>query len=135
MPLPCEFAVKSIVPAFRSLVARELLENYNFKQEKIATLLDVTQPAISQYTRNIRGKTLDFDGVEKIVLIAKDLATSLANESISSKQVNRKYCEACRIAREKRIICELHKRLDPLFNVEDCDTCLDDTCSLSTNDL
>jgi predicted transcriptional regulator len=133
MPLPCEFAVKSIVPAFRSLVARELVETFNFKQEKIAELLEVTQPAISQYTRNIRGKTLDFDGIEQIRLIAKSLATSLATKSISSKQINRKYCEACRTAREKRIICELHKRLDPLFNVDDCDTCLTDACSFSSN--
>lgn len=101
MPLPCEFAVKSIVPAFRSLVARELMKSYNMKQEDVAEFLEVTQPAISQYTRNLRGKTLDLDGVEQIRLIAKDLAAALVNNSLSPKQINQKYCEACKTAREK----------------------------------
>jgi len=135
MPLPCEFAVKSIVPAFRSLVARELMESYNLKQEEVAELLKVTQPAISQYTRSHRGKTMDLDGVEQIRVIAKDLATALANKSISSKQINQKYCEACRMAREKKMLCELHKRLDPLFNVEDCDACLSTDCPSSSSIL
>ena len=128
MPLPCEFAVKSIVPAFRALVARELIESYNLKQEDIANLLGVTQPAISQYARNIRGKILDLDGVERIRIIAKDLAFDLVNNSLSLKHINQKYCEACRTAREKRMICNLHKRLDPSFNIEECDACLLDGC-------
>ncbi len=128
MPLPCEFAVKSIVPAFRSLVARELVESYSLKQEEIAELLEVTQPAISQYQRNLRGKTLDLGGIERIRFIAKDLAAALVNNSISSKQINQKYCEACRTARKNRIICEFHKRLDPSFNIEACDACLSDDC-------
>lgn len=135
MPLPCEFAVKSIVPAFRSLVARELMESYNMKQEDVAEFLEVTQPAISQYTRNLRGKTLDLDGVEQIRLIAKDLAAALVNNSLSPKQINQKYCEACKTAREKRIICELHKRLDPSVNIETCELCLLDDCSVSSNML
>jgi len=130
MPLPCEFAVKSIVPAFRSLVARELVESYNLKQDEIAILLEVTQPAISQYKRNLRGNSLNLDRIEPIRLIAKDLAESLAKNTVSSKQINKKYCEACKTAREQRIICELHKRLDPTFNVDACSVCLVEACSV-----
>ena len=135
MPLPCEFAVKSIVPAFRSLVAKELAESYNLKQEEIAELLEVTQPAISQYTRNLRGKTVDLAGVEPIRLIAKDLATALVSNSISIRQVNHKYCEACKMAREKKMMCDLHRRLDPSFNIEKCDACFLDDCYASSNML
>jgi predicted transcriptional regulator len=70
MPLPCEFAVKAIIPAFRALIAKELIEYYQLKQENVAGLLGVTQPAISQYTRNVRGKTLDLDKNESIRLLA-----------------------------------------------------------------
>ncbi|UCH01893.1 MAG: hypothetical protein JSV20_08710 [Candidatus Bathyarchaeota archaeon] len=128
MPLPCEFAVKSIIPAFRALIAKELIEYYRLKQENVAGLLGVTQPAVSQYTRNIRGKTLDLDKIESIRLLAKGLAANLVNNSLSLKEINQNYCAACTTARKKRIICELHKQLDPSFNTEDCDACQTLSC-------
>lgn len=123
MPLPCEFAVKAIIPAFRALIAKELIEYYQLKQENVADLLGVTQPAISQYTRNVRGKTLDLDKIESIRVLAKGLAANLVNNSLSLKEINQKYCAACITARKKRIICELHKQRDPYFNTEECDAC------------
>ena len=133
MPLPCELAVKSIVPAFRALVAKELVESYELKQENIASLLGVTQSAVSQYTRSLRGKALDLDRVESVRMVAKDLAAALVRDSLSLKQMNQKYCEACRIARETRIICVLHKRLGPSFNTDECDACSPDCCFDSSN--
>ena len=133
MPLPCELAVKSIIPAFRALVAKELVESYELKQERIAGLLGVTQSAISQYTRSVRGKALNLDDIEDICVVAKDLAAALTMSSLSLRQINQRYCEACRIARETRMMCELHKRLDPAFNTEECNACTPDCCFSSPN--
>lgn len=124
MPLPCEFAVKSVVPAMRALVTRELSHVYNMKQEKIATLLEVTQSAVSQYLSSLRGRAIEVEGIKEVQYIVKTLANGLANRSLSRRQTTQKYCEACQIIRKQRVLCELHKKLDPTFNVEGCDACI-----------
>jgi len=56
MLLPCEVAVKSLVPTIRSAAARELTQSYGFKQKDVANLLGVTQTAVNKYTRHVRGR-------------------------------------------------------------------------------
>ena len=124
MPLPCELAVRSVVPAIRALVARELSQVHQMKQEEIASLLDVTQSAISQYMRSERGKAIDLREVGEVQGIAKELAYGLTNGTFSRRQITQKYCEACRIIREKRLLCDLHRKLDPYFSIAGCDACI-----------
>jgi predicted transcriptional regulator len=51
----CEKIAK-LLPVVRANIAKELIKNYNLSQEKVAEILGVTQSAISQYMKNIRGK-------------------------------------------------------------------------------
>lgn len=124
MTLPCEFVVRSVVPAMRALVAQELRETYQLKQEEIASLLGITQSAVSQYVRRVRGRAVEIEGIGEVQGLVKTLAQGLAEASLSTRQIMQGYCEACQIIRQKRVLCSLHKRLDPTFNVEDCDLCL-----------
>ena len=57
MKTVCEIVVGDILPTLRAAVAKELIRNYNLNQSEAAKLLDVSQPAISQYLRQLRGKT------------------------------------------------------------------------------
>jgi len=124
MIVPCEIAAKAIVPTIRAMIAKELSQSYKMKQDDIAERLGITQSAVSQYLGNIRGKALDLGGVTEIEVVIKDLAYILAAGTPDARAVGRKYCETCRIIREKRLLCQLHKRLDPLFNTKDCDLCI-----------
>ena len=124
MTLPCELAVRSAVPAIRALVARKLSITYQMKQEDIAFLLGITQSAVSQYMRNARGKAIDIGGIEEVQELVQSLADGLASDSLSQRQITRRYCEVCQIIRQKRLLCSLHKRLDPDYKIEDCDSCL-----------
>lgn len=129
MIIPCEMATKAVVPTIRAMVAKELSESYRMKQGDIAGLLGLTQSAVSQYLGNVRGRTLDLEGVSEVEAVVKDLARALTINS-SSRAVCDRYCEACRIIRKKRIMCQLHSRLDPSFNTTDCDVCIPTTlCS------
>ncbi|MFH0897905.1 MAG: hypothetical protein V1850_07680 [Candidatus Bathyarchaeota archaeon] len=120
-------ATKAVVPTIRAMVAKELRGSYKMKQEEIANLLGLTQSAVSQYLGNIRGRTLDIEGIKEVETIVKNLASILRTNS-TPKDICQLYCEACRIIRAKRIMCQLHSRLDPLFNTVDCDICISDTC-------
>ncbi len=51
----CEVFARYALPAIRALLAIELSER-GFTQEMIAEKLDLTQAAVSQYLRNVRGR-------------------------------------------------------------------------------
>lgn len=57
MRLPCEDIVNDVLPAVRSLVAKRLHSN-GYSQTEIAEMLDLTQPAVSQYLDASRGKNI-----------------------------------------------------------------------------
>ena len=124
MPFPCEFAVRSVVPALRALVARELSTSYQLKQDDIASLLGITQSAVSQYLRHVRGRAVDIEAINEIHEITQTLAMGLASNNISQRAITQHYCRACQIIREKRLLCQVHHRLDPSFNVDACDACM-----------
>ncbi len=124
MPFPCEFAVRSVVPALRALVARELSTSYNLKQDDIASLLGITQSAVSQYLRNVRGRAVNIEELNEINEITQTLAMGLANNNLSQRHITQQYCRACQIIREKRLLCQVHQRLDPAFNTDSCNACI-----------
>lgn len=50
--------VNKILPALRAVVAQRL-DNMGYSQTEIAELMDVTQPAVSQYLSRRRGASID----------------------------------------------------------------------------
>jgi predicted transcriptional regulator len=123
-PLPCELIVKAAIPAIRAMVAKELAHTYMMKQEEVAVALGLTQSAVSQYLCSRRGKALKLDGVEAVKRIVKDMAAVIYEGKYTPAYLNTKYCEACRQIREARLLCALHKKVDPSFNTEGCDSCI-----------
>lgn len=59
MRLPCERVVNEVLPAVRSLLAKDL-QDKGYSQTEIADLLNLTQPAVSQYLSASRGKNIQY---------------------------------------------------------------------------
>jgi len=123
MLLPCEVAVRSLVPALRSAIARELTQSYGLKQNDVANLLGVTQTAVSKYTRHVRGTVLKIEEVEEIQPTIKEIVFSLANGHMSKYELVAKFCVACEIIRRKGLMCELCKLSDPSIDILQCLVC------------
>jgi predicted transcriptional regulator len=123
-PSPCEMAVRVVLPSLRALVARELTSTHSLKQEDIASALGVTQSAISQYVRSLRGHTLSLGDVDAIRVIVQGIAQGIVKGDMSAAYINREYCRACRIVRESRLLCGFHKRIEPDFEADGCSACL-----------
>ena len=123
MLLPCEVAVKSLVPSLRSTIAKKLAETYGFKQEKVGELLGVTQTAVSKYVRHVRGTALQIKDVEEVQPMINELVTALAKEPMSRYELMGRFCEICRIIRRERLMCELCKRADPSIDIQQCSVC------------
>ncbi len=124
MLMPCEVAVKSLVPSIRSAIAKELTQTYGLKQTKVANLLGVTQTAVSKYTRHIRGTVIEIEEIEEVRPIFKETIVLLANGNISRYELAGRFCEICEIVRRKRLLCELCKRSDPSIDIQKCFVCM-----------
>ena len=123
MFIPCEVAVKSVVPAIRAVIARELIQSYKMKQNDVANLLGISQAAVSKYTRHVRGRVPKIEDVEEIRPIITKIVDSLANGRTSRYEPVPRFCAVCIMIRRKRLMCELCKRSDPYIDVEKCSIC------------
>jgi predicted transcriptional regulator len=123
MSVPCEVAVKCVLPVVRAMVAKELMAKYRLKQTQVAEILRVSQPAISLYCRKIRGRAIDLENDEDIGKQVRSVAEALAKKRLTRRDLIPKYCEICKTVRAKGLLCELHKAFDPTINIETCKLC------------
>ena len=103
MKPPCEMVVWYVIPAIRSELAKDLLK-LGMKQKTISELMDITQPAVSQYLTDKRGSGIEFnDDVKQLIQdFADDLndGTAIKTEDILC-QIHREHghvpadCKAC----------------------------------------
>lgn len=123
MFLPCEIAVKTLVPAIRSAIAKELIQTCRLKQKDVATILGVTQTAVSKYFRNRRGIALNVEEIEEVHLMIKEIVGQLANGDMSKYELVSKLCVACEVLRQKGFMCDFCKRSDSSVNYKECLVC------------
>ena len=123
MVLPCEVAVKSVIPAIRSAIARELTESHGLKQKEVAELLGITQTAVSKYTRFYRGTVIEVQRIEEANLVLKEAVSSLANGQMDKYELSETLCTICSIVREKGVMCELCSLSDPSIDNTKCIVC------------
>lgn len=121
---PCESVVKLVLPAFRSLIAKELIDKHNFSQVAAAKQLGTTQAAISYYLDSKRGekKMKQLEGIPSVRSMADQIANGIANRSLSSFDAMLKFCELCKVLRTKDLVCDMHK--DFITVPGACDACL-----------
>ena len=106
MKPPCEIVVWYVIPSIRSKLAKELL-NLGMKQKDISQLLDITQPAVSQYISDKRGHEIDFDPqVEQYI---KDMAREMKNGELQPIDLIPKFCHICKTIKTQEVLCQLHR--------------------------
>jgi predicted transcriptional regulator len=121
--LPCEVAVKSVIPAIRSAIARELIQSHNLKQKDVAEVLGVTQTAVSKYTRFYRGTVIEVERIEEANLVLQETVVLLAKGNMDKYELAEKLCTICAIIREKGVMCELCSLSDPDIDYKRCIVC------------
>jgi predicted transcriptional regulator len=102
--------VRYALPAFRSLVAKELIKNYGFSQVAVAEKLGTTQAAISHYIHLKRGKRIrQLESIPFVQSTVKEVARSVATEEFSAIDVTQTFCKLCTALKRNGIIHNLHK--------------------------
>ena len=128
MSVPCEIVAKTVLPAMRAMVTKELIKAHDLKQVEVAQLLGITQGAVSQYMRGERGVALNLESLDVKTLIS-NIALRLTSGRSSQQEIVSRFCEACRLIRGKGLMCNLHKTFESSFDTKDCRVCLNSSGS------
>jgi len=119
----CETVSKYVLPTMRALIAKRLMEKYKLTQESAALKLGLTQSAVSQYIRNLRGSNIK--SIEKDESIMKEIdifVDKMAAGDINSVTAFDDFCNICRLIRKRKLLCEIHIKAFPVL--KDCKACL-----------
>jgi len=109
----CEIIVSDILPAIRAAIAKELFVTHELTQREISKRLGITQPAVSQYLKEIRGH-VNIIKNKKTMKEIKKLSEEIANGKLNWGQIHKRFCSICLGLREARIICKLHEKTFPI---------------------
>ncbi len=97
MKLYCEVVAKDILPSIRALLAKSLVEKHKLTQQEAAKKLGLTQGAISQYNRYLRGNRAK--QIEKRESICKEI-DGLAGKLVagtSHEEAIKSFYDICRL--------------------------------------
>ncbi len=124
MLAPCEVAVKSVIPAIRAYIAKQLIQTYKMKQTDVAELLGITQTAVSKYVGNVRGQALRIDQEDEIQSMMNKIASRIADRQTSGPQLTLEFSAVYRAVRRNGQMCELCQRSDPEIRGVSCNVCM-----------
>jgi predicted transcriptional regulator len=124
--LPSEIEAKSLIPAIRSILAQKLTKEYLLKEDDVAKVLGVTQAAVSNYVRGIRGDTqlvAKLESVDEIMRMVEDIARDLAANKTYSPSTMAKFVQLCNYMRYTLIICDVHHSMESNIDEKICEQC------------
>lgn len=119
MKPPCEIVVWYVIPAIRSELAKDLL-SLGMKQKDVSELMDITQPAVSQYITDKRGSGIKL--TESVKEMIKDFATQLYNGDAKKADIINRTCSICKKIETEDVLKQLNIAREDLN--EDCKACL-----------
>ena len=104
--LPCEVGVKTVLPAVKAIMAREIVANHGLNEQQTAELLGLSQSAVSRYVNKERGNMLfTVENSSEILTLIDQMVTILIKEPNNKSEVLRLFCQTCKVIREKGLMC------------------------------
>jgi predicted transcriptional regulator len=120
---PCETIVSAVLPAIRSLIARNLIENHSMKQTEVAEVLGTTQSAVSQYLKQKRGDQLTnvLGSLPDVQEAIENLVAEITSRNTQEKESVKTICSICMSLRKDGTICTIYETHSE--GQTDCDLC------------
>lgn len=112
---PQEVIVWFILPAIRREITNALIYTHSVPQKEIAKRFGLTEPAISQYKKGVRG---DIEFEPKVIEKINEAARKIAEEDASApREVQR----VLKFIENKGYLCKFHKKFGVVH--EGCQIC------------
>ena len=117
--MPQEIEVFYLIPAIRRSLAQIFKNEHKLSQKEVASLLGVTEAAVSQYLKQKRAHGIKFSKKDELVL------KEGAKKILSDKENVMKYVYDLTVKlRGSDAMCELHKSQDKNVDVN-CRICME----------
>ena len=126
MLLPAEIESKSLIPALRAILAKQLAKKHLIHEDQISKMLGVTQAAVSNYIRGTRGdpKLIEKLLAEKQVSeMIDDISDNLASDRAYTPSSLSKFIGLCNYIKTSLLICDIHHNLESNIDDEVCKEC------------
>ncbi len=105
--MPQELEVWYILPSIRRELAKSMIKDFSLKQKGAASLLGLTEAAVSQYVKEKRASDIVFE--KKILSEIKKSAGVIVKDH---SKVMGEVMKLCNLVDVKKMLCVLHKKHD-----------------------
>ena len=126
MLLPAEIESKSLIPALRAILAVDLAKKHNIREDEISRLLGVTQAAVSNYIRGIRGDPKLIEKLleeKQVASMITDITDNLASDNAYTPLSLSKFIGLCNYIKSSLLICDIHHNLESDIDEMVCKEC------------
>ena len=126
MLLPAEIESKSLIPALRAILAMDLAKKHNIREDEISQMLGVTQAAVSNYIRGIRGDPKLIEKLlqeEQVVSMINEITDNLASDKAYTPSSLSKFIGLCNYIKSSLLICDIHHNLESDIDEAICKEC------------
>ena len=125
MLLPAEIESNALIPAIRCIIAKRLSQKGTSEQD-ISRMLGVTQAAISNYIRGVRGNTALIERLlvdENITDMIDDICFHLSSDMAYTPASLSKFIGLCNYIKSSLLICDIHKDMESDIDNKICKEC------------
>nr|AIF11510.1 putative transcriptional regulator [uncultured marine thaumarchaeote KM3_52_F05]AIF11552.1 putative transcriptional regulator [uncultured marine thaumarchaeote KM3_52_H04] len=126
MLLPAEIESKSLIPALRAILAKDLAKNHNIREDEISQMLGVTQAAVSNYIRGIRGDPKLIEKLleeKQVASMITEIGDNLASDNAYTPLSLSKFIGLCNYIKSSLLICDIHHNLESDIDEVVCKEC------------
>jgi hypothetical protein len=124
--LPAEIESKTLIPALRAILAKDLANNHHIREDEISKMLGVTQAAISNYIRGTRGDPKLIEKLledKQVADMLDDISDSLSSDKAYTPSNLSKFIGLCNYIKSSLLICDIHHNLETNIDDEICKEC------------
>ena len=95
--------VKDVLPTIRAILVKDLVERHNLNQVEVSNRLGITQPAVSQYLRSLRGTSRAETLLKRndFMKSLRELSNAIAGGEMRGIRMAEMYCKLCGMLRKE----------------------------------
>jgi len=117
-----EIGYRYLMPFLRATLVRMLAER-GLNEVKIASILVMTQSAVSRYANMKRGSVVDLSDRKDVMEKIRSLADRIVEEGLDPFTIQLELTKIALYSLAKGYVCEFHEKIDPRIDPEKCNVC------------
>ncbi len=117
-----EIGYRYLMPFLRATLVRMLVER-GLSEVKIASILVMTQSAVSRYANMKRGSVVDLSNRRDVMERIQLLANRIVEEGLDPFTIQMELTKIALYSLAKGYVCEFHEKIDPRIDPDRCNVC------------